>query len=243
VEQGTLLAGRYEMLHQLGRGGMGEVWAARDQVLQRQVALKLLPVDGDARADLSARFEREAVAAAQINHPNVVALYDRGVHEGTLFLTMELVDGMPLSALIEASGVLPLARALELAEQICAALEATHQAGVVHLDIKPRPWSTRLPSSSRPSAGMRARTCTRLAVCFSPWLPGTLHSLGIARGRWWAPRSTASPRVSSGCVPDSRLPSPTWWPSCWSVSRRCAHRVRGRCGSGSRSFAPSLVMT
>jgi tetratricopeptide (TPR) repeat protein len=138
VEQGTLLAGRYEALHQLGRGGMGEVWAARDQVLQRQVALKLLPMDGDARADLSARFEREAVAAAQINHPNVVALYDRGVHEGTLFLTMELVDGKPLSALIEASGVLPLARALELAEQICAALEATHQAGVVHLDIKPR---------------------------------------------------------------------------------------------------------
>ncbi|HWG24097.1 tetratricopeptide repeat protein [Actinospica sp.] len=138
MEHGTLLAGRYEVLEPLGRGGMGEVWAARDQVLQRQVALKLLPMDEDAPDDLSARFEREAVAAAQINHPNVVALYDRGVHDDTLFLIMELVEGMPLSTLIESSGVLPLARALELAEQICSALAATHQAGVVHFDIKPR---------------------------------------------------------------------------------------------------------
>ena len=75
--------------------------------------------------------------AAQINHPNVVALYDRGVHEGMLFLVMELVDGMPLSTLIDTSGTLALHRALGFAEQICAALEATHRAGVVHFDIKP----------------------------------------------------------------------------------------------------------
>ncbi|WP_157436069.1 serine/threonine-protein kinase [Actinospica robiniae] len=133
-----MLAGRYEVGERLGRGGMGEVWSARDRVLQRDVALKLLPLGEGSAADLTARFEREAVAAAQINHPNVVALYDRGVHDGTLFLTMELVDGVPLSALIKTSGVLPPDRALELAEQVCAALEATHAAGVVHFDIKPR---------------------------------------------------------------------------------------------------------
>jgi serine/threonine protein kinase len=139
VELGTLLAGRYEVLERLGRGGMGEVWAARDRTLRRQVALKLLPVGAaDAVDDLSARFEREAVAAAQINHPNVVALHDRGVHEGMLFLVMELVDGMSLSELISASGVLAASRAMEIAEQICAALEATHRAGVVHFDIKPQ---------------------------------------------------------------------------------------------------------
>lgn len=138
MDRGFLLAGRYEVGERLGRGGMGEVWSARDRILQRDVALKLLPLGDGAAAELTARLEREAVAAAQINHPNVVALYDRGVHEGTLFLTMELVDGVPLSTLIETSGILPPARALELAEQICAALEATHEAGVVHFDIKPR---------------------------------------------------------------------------------------------------------
>ena len=137
MELGTLLAGRYEVLERLGRGGMGEVWAARDRTLRRQVALKLLPVDEGPSGDLPARFEREAVAAAQINHPNVVALHDRGVHEGMLFLVMELVDGMSLSELIDASGVLAPSRALEIAEQVCAALEATHRAGVVHFDIKP----------------------------------------------------------------------------------------------------------
>ena len=112
MDRGTLLAGRYEVGERLGRGGMGEVWSARDRVLQRTIALKLLPLGEDAADDLVARFEREAVAAAQINHPNVVALYDRGVHEGTLFLTMELVDGAPLSTLIKTSGVLPPGRAL-----------------------------------------------------------------------------------------------------------------------------------
>ena len=138
MERGTLLRGRYEVLERLGRGGMGEVWAGRDRELSRDVALKLLPVHEDSPADLTARFEREAVAAAQVNHPNVVALYDRGAHADTLFLVMELVDGVPLSTLIETSGVLPLARTLELAEQVCAGLEATHRAGVVHFDVKPQ---------------------------------------------------------------------------------------------------------
>ena len=137
MDRGTLLAGRYQVSERLGRGGMGEVWSARDGALRRDVAIKMLRVDEGVSANLSARFEREAVAAAQINHPNVVALYDRGVHEGMFFLVMELVDGASLSALIEASGTVALSRALEIAEQICAALEATHQAGVVHFDIKP----------------------------------------------------------------------------------------------------------
>ena len=137
MERGTLLAGRYEVLERLGRGGMGEVWSARDRVLHRIIAVKLV-VGEDVSGEVSARFEREAVAAAQVNHPNVASLYDRGAHGDKLFLVMELVDGMPLSSLIKAWGVLPLPRALELAEQICAALEATHAAGVVHYDIKPQ---------------------------------------------------------------------------------------------------------
>lgn len=137
MERGELIAGRYELAKRLGRGGMGEVWAARDRTLHRDVALKLLDLSGIAHQELPQRFEREAVAAAQINHPNVVALYDRGVHEDMLFLVMEKVEGATLTEHIHAETPMSLADALELADGICAALVAAHQAHVIHYDIKP----------------------------------------------------------------------------------------------------------
>jgi serine/threonine-protein kinase len=137
VRRGALLAGRYELMERLGRGGMGEVWSGRDRRLQRRVALKLLELGDGVEPDLPARFEREAVAAAQINHPNIVALHDRGVHDDLLFLVMEKVEGESLGALVDRAGALPLDHALDLGEEICAGLEAAHGAGVVHCDIKP----------------------------------------------------------------------------------------------------------
>ncbi|MFI9605531.1 serine/threonine-protein kinase [Streptomyces sp. NPDC052043] len=137
MERGKLIAGRYELGKRLGRGGMGEVWAARDRTLHRDVALKLLAVDGAVHAELPQRFEREAVAAAQINHPHVVALYDRGVHEDMLFLVMEKVKGATLTEYIHAKSPVPPARALEIVSGICAALVAAHEARVIHYDIKP----------------------------------------------------------------------------------------------------------
>ncbi|MEV5385632.1 protein kinase [Streptomyces sp. NPDC052721] len=138
MELGELIAGRYELLKRLGRGGMGEVWAARDRTLHRDVAIKLLDLDGAGHPELPQRFEREAVAAAQINHPNVVALHDRGVHEDMLFLVMEKVEGATLSEHIYTEQPIPLARALEIAGGICTALAAAHQAHVIHYDIKPQ---------------------------------------------------------------------------------------------------------
>ncbi|WP_285490117.1 serine/threonine-protein kinase [Amycolatopsis taiwanensis] len=137
VERGQLISGRYELLKRLGRGGMGEVWAARDRSLHREVALKVLDLDGADHPDLAKRFEREAVAAAQINHPNVVALYDRGIHEDVMFLVMEKVEGGTLTGHIRAENALTLSRAVGIASGICAALTAAHQAGVIHYDIKP----------------------------------------------------------------------------------------------------------
>ena len=137
MERGKLIADRYELIGRLGRGGMGEVWAAHDRVLHREVALKLLDLDGIAHADLPRRFEREAVAAAQIVHPNVAALYDRGIHDDVLFLVMEKVDGQTLTAHLQAESPFPLTRALAIAGGICAALEAAHRAQVIHYDIKP----------------------------------------------------------------------------------------------------------
>ncbi|MFB7054144.1 serine/threonine-protein kinase [Streptomyces vinaceus] len=137
MERGELIAGRYELGNRLGRGGMGEVWAARDRVLRREVAVKMLVLDEAVHPDLPRRFEREAVAAAQINHPNVVGLYDRGVHEDRWFLVMERIKGTDLAEEIRRGEPVDPARALALAEGICAALVAAHRAGVVHYDIKP----------------------------------------------------------------------------------------------------------
>ncbi|MDI2130532.1 serine/threonine-protein kinase [Yinghuangia seranimata] len=137
MERGEVLGGRYELAKRLGRGGMGEVWAGRDRTLRRDVAVKVLDLAGAASADLAKRFEREAVAAAQINHPNVVALHDFGVHEGAFFLVMEKVEGATLTEHIAGEAPMSLARALAIAEGICVALAAAHQAGVIHYDIKP----------------------------------------------------------------------------------------------------------
>ncbi|MFF1868235.1 protein kinase [Kitasatospora herbaricolor] len=138
MKPGDVIAGRYELVNRLGRGGMGEVWAGHDRDLRRTVALKLLMTGEDVATDLPARFAREAVAAARINHPNVITLYERGVHEDMLFLAMEKVDGPTLTAVIGRESPMAFPRALSIAGDITAALVAAHQAGVIHYDITPR---------------------------------------------------------------------------------------------------------
>ncbi|WP_189222461.1 serine/threonine-protein kinase, partial [Streptomyces netropsis] len=137
MERGELIAGRYELEKRLGRGGMGEVWAGRDRMLHRDVAVKMLVLDEGVHADLPRRFEREAVAAAQISHPNVVALHDRGVHEDLWFLIMERVEGANLAEHIRDESPMDVGRALGIAQEICAALVAAHGAQIIHYDIKP----------------------------------------------------------------------------------------------------------
>src|ERR1700679_4175944 len=100
MRAGDVIGGRYELALLLGRGGMGEVWAGRDRVLRREVAVKLLHTGGGVFPELPARFEREAVAAARISAPNVVAVYDGGAHEDLLYLVMERLNGGTLAGLI-----------------------------------------------------------------------------------------------------------------------------------------------
>ncbi|MFI9831045.1 protein kinase [Streptomyces sp. NPDC051913] len=129
-----LLAGRYELQELLGRGAMGEVWRASDQVLGRLVAVKLLRAEEAADAE---RFRLEAQTAARLNHPNVVGMYDFGSHLDQLYLVMELIDGWSLAQERSLRGALPPAEAASMAAQAAAGISAAHRQGVIHRDIKP----------------------------------------------------------------------------------------------------------
>ncbi|MFJ2645598.1 protein kinase [Streptomyces sp. NPDC087420] len=130
------MAGRYRTSDQLGRGGMGEVWRARDEVLGRPVAVKLLR-QRDADAAALARFELEGRTAARLSHPNVVAVYDSGTEADRGYLVMELVEGHSLAEELRVNGPTPPAAAARIGSQVAAGLAAAHHEGVVHRDVKP----------------------------------------------------------------------------------------------------------
>jgi eukaryotic-like serine/threonine-protein kinase len=133
-----VLAGRYELVRFVGRGGMGEVWEGRDRVIGRRVAIKLLPHDGRdiAGAEL---FQREARTAGALNHPGVVTVHDFGqdAGDGSLFLVMEFLVGRDLGTVLYEDGTPPVAAAVDWAAQAAAALARAHEVNVVHRDLKP----------------------------------------------------------------------------------------------------------
>ena len=128
--------GNFQIVALIGRGGMGEVYRARDLRLKRDVAIKTLPSGFAADRDRIARFEREARAASALNHPNIVSVYDIGQEGGVSFIVSELVDGETLARTIQ-RGPLPLRKLIEVSAQICDGLAAAHAAGVIHRDLKP----------------------------------------------------------------------------------------------------------
>jgi hypothetical protein len=128
--------GPYEIVELLGRGGMGQVYRARDPRLSRDVAIKILPEAFSTDRDRLRRFELEARAAAALNHANIVSIYDVGTHDGQPYVVSELLDGHTLRDILR-GGALPLDLALRYAMQLCQGLAAAHQRGIVHRDLKP----------------------------------------------------------------------------------------------------------
>lgn len=130
-----LLAGRYRLIERIDEGGAGEVWRARDERLDRDVAIKLLGPDADDA--FRARFADEARRAAAVVHPNVVTVFDEGRDGAEAFMVMELVSGKTLREIVSERGPLPAHEVARLIRQIAAALDAAHAAGVIHCDVKP----------------------------------------------------------------------------------------------------------
>lgn len=128
--------GAYEILSRIGAGGMGEVYKARDTRLNRIVAIKVLPAFASTYSVSRERMAREARAVAALNHPHICVIHDVGSHDGLDFFVMEYVDGETLAARLS-RGPLPIAEALQYADQIASALGAAHRAGIVHRDVKP----------------------------------------------------------------------------------------------------------
>src|SRR5262245_34786582 len=129
--------GGYEITSFIGKGGMGEVYRARDSKLKRDVAIKVLPDEFSRDSDRLSRFQREAEALAALNHPNIAAIYDFHESAETRFLVLEFVEGDTLADLLQKRGPLPLDDVLHIAKQICDALSAAHEKGIVHRDLKP----------------------------------------------------------------------------------------------------------
>jgi serine/threonine-protein kinase len=134
---GTLIDGRYRVVSRLGAGGMADVFLAEDQQLGRKVALKLLHRRFAADPGFVERFRREAQAAAGLNHPNVVGVYDRGAYDGTYYIAMEYLPGRSLKQLIREEAPLDPVRAIDITLQILKAARFAHRRGVIHRDLKP----------------------------------------------------------------------------------------------------------
>lgn len=137
MEEGALLNNRYRLLDQVGSGGMAEVFRARDAMLERYVAIKVLRPDYTGNQAFQERFRQEARAAANLSHPNIVTVHDFGLDQGRLFIVMEHVPGADMKSLLRQRGRFSIEEAIPLLVQACAGIGYAHRAGLVHCDVKP----------------------------------------------------------------------------------------------------------
>jgi serine/threonine protein kinase/Tfp pilus assembly protein PilF len=138
LQIGTFLGNRYKILELLGEGGMGAVYKAADREVDRIVALKVIRPEMASNPEILARFKQELVLSSQVTHRNVIRIYDLGEAQGVKFITMEFIEGKDLRSILHERKMLPPEEAVDVAQQVCQALEAAHSIGIIHRDLKPQ---------------------------------------------------------------------------------------------------------
>jgi serine/threonine protein kinase len=188
---GKLLGNRYEILEQLGGGGMAIIYKGRDTLLNRLVSIKVLRPEFTCDEDFVQRFRREAQAIASLSHPNIVSIYDVGSENSVYYLVMEYVEGDNLKNIIRAQGKIEIERALEIARQISDALQHAHENNIVHRDIKPQNiLITREGRAKLTDFGI-AKEATAATLTQTDTVLGSVHYISPeqARGETAGPRS------------------------------------------------------
>ncbi len=188
---GRLLGNRYEILEQLGGGGMAVVYKGRDIILSRLVTIKLMRSEFTSDEDFVRRFRREAQAVASLSHPNIVSIYDVGREGEMHYLVMEYVDGEDLRSIIKRQGYLDPVKAVRIARQVCDALDHAHENNIVHRDVKPHNiLITRAGRAKLTDFGI-AREATAATVTTTDTIIGSVHYLSPeqARGELAGPKS------------------------------------------------------
>ena len=170
-----VLDGRYALEMPIGSGGMADVYRAKDQLLERTVAVKILHRQYENDTEFIARFQREAKAAARITHPNIVNVYDVGVAEGRHYIVMEYVPGRTLKERIKEEAALPVSEALRIAGQIASALAQAHAAGLVHCDIKPHNILVMPDGTVKVADFGIARAVTESTMTYNDSVMGSVH--------------------------------------------------------------------
>ena len=138
LNPGTFLADRYEIIERVGAGGMSDVYRATDHILERDVAVKVLKSEFAEDAGFVSKFRAEAQSAAGLEHPNIVNIYDVGSEDGMYYIVMEYVEGITLKTYIEKKGHLNYKEVISIAIQVGRGIEAAHNKGIIHRDIKPQ---------------------------------------------------------------------------------------------------------
>ena len=186
-----VLDGRYALEMLVGSGGMADVYRAKDQLLERTVAVKILHQQYEHDTEFIGRFQREAKAAARITHPNIVNVYDVGVAEGRHYIVMEYVPGRTLKERIKEEGALPVAQALRIARQIAGALAQAHANNLVHCDIKPHNILVMPDGNIKVADFGIARAVTESTMTYNDNIMGSVHyfSPEQARGTLITPKS------------------------------------------------------
>ena len=250
----TILNDRYEIQQRIGRGGMADVFLARDLLLDRLVAIKVLFPEFATDPNFVERFRREAQAAANLTHPNIVAVYDWGQYANTYFMAMEYVQGRTLADILRANGHVNSVQAAEIANEVAAALGNAHASGVVHRDIKPANiligangqvkvadfGIARAMNAPSENNLTQVGSVMGTATYFSPEQAqgaqpdprSDLYSLGIVLYEMSASptsRCTIFRNRSTSWSPTCPDPSRRSLPSCWPKIPTCATPTQRRC--------------